>query len=999
MSEARSMRGLHLPLSILIFAGYTLGCVSTRPGRPSELPGAPPGDVYGDPLPPGAMARLGTLRFRHSGPVTCIAYSTDGSRLASGCTDGSISIWHATTGRRVQTLPGHEDGVRDIAFSPDGETLASVGAEGGLLADGDLLLWDVPAGRIRKRLVGFGFVVFSPKGDTLLTGAESGEVYLLEVADGEERFRWPSSPWYKGWRSTFSPDGRLVVSGDRIWDTETGAEMGRIGEDAPVLEFSPDGKTIATIPGGAIWDAESGESLGSFRADGVGPGYVTYGPGGGVLAGGLGLECASGTGFIYFWEVPGGKVRRKIYGHDGPILCAAFSPDGETLASGGEEGAIHLWDVETGMDVTPVVGHTVGAPEMSISADGLTLVSTGADGAARVSVSMGDDRIRLWDLPTGRPVAVWESRDRATFSSDGRYLLLHDPRDGVGTIIFDDDDDEDELLLAGPSERRLTEVLDLNEGEPVAPWESDEDLHERVLEVFSAPACEAGSTLILDTAGEGPDYSDDPTTFEIRIWDLASKESVFHLKEARAGPYVSSDGRFVAAGLDDGKVHVWDVLGQEELAPLDGELGRHTFFARGRKLLTTSPGPDGGLLVRDVDSGALRLRAEGVERHYVFSHDNGRMATRPTPSSGDPKSVLVFDVWTGDLIVALQPHRGIPTRFEFSPDGESLLVLRNVQAIRSSWGGTGTLTFDDDDDDEEPDGAEDPKKADGDVPSAPAVREDPPDTSYISLWDIRNGRRLLSIPGTGEWNVVRVFSTDGSRLAIALEDGRVQVHETLTGRVLRTLPRIDLPALELAFSPDGTILAASTTDGAILAWDVEAIDAGERSARSLQESWSDLGGTDPRRVRDAYRSLIQSGNATVSFLQDLLLSASPQVSERTRQLVADLDHDDYSVREAAQRSLREMAGEAETALLRGSGPSSSAELRRRVGKLLEPYRRPRRFAAGERARVLRGIWALETIGTDEARDLLDGLVRSLPWAIETAEAEAAVGRLERRESR
>ena len=985
-SEARSVMGLQLLLAILIFASYGFGCVSTRPHRPSEPSAAPWRDVYGDPLPPGAIARLGTVRFRHAAPVTCLAYSADGSRLASGCTDGSVSIWHAATGRKLQTLDGHDDGVRDIAFSPDGETLASIGAVSDLCSDGVLLLWDVHSGEIRRSLAGFGFVVFSPAGDTLLTGAESGEVSLRVLESGEERFRWPSSPWYRGWRSTFSPDGRLVVSGDRIWDTETGAERGRIGEDAPVLEFSPDGKTIATIPGGTIWDVKSGESLSSFTAAGSAPGYLTYAPDSEVIAGGLGLECASGTGVIYIWEVSGGRVLREIYGHDGPVLCAAFSPDGETLATGGEDRTIHLWDVETGMDVTPIVSHTVGAPSMSISTDGLTLVSSGMDGVARVTVAMQDDRIRLWDLPTGRFVATWESQDRANFSPDGRYLLLHDPGDGIVFNFFDDD--EDDFHHPAPRKRRLTRVIDLNTGQTVSPWEQDEDLDETALEVFPSPAGEAGLTLILEKIGEEPDDADDATTFELRVWDLASKESVIHQAGARAGPYLSPNGQFMAARLDDGKVHIWDVLKREEIALLERDLGRHTFFARGRELLTATPDPDGGLLVREVDSGALRLRTKRVEQHYVFSPDNTRMATRPKPSSGDPKSVLVFDVLTGELVATFHPHREIPTGFEFSPDGERLLIIRDVQTLRHPWG-TGVLIFDDDD--EELDGAG--------VPTAPTVREDPPETSYISLWDIMNGSRLLSIAGTEEWDIAYAFSTDGSRFAIALEDGRVQIYETATGRVLHTLPRIDLPAMELAFSPDGTILAASTPDGVILAWDVEAIDGRERFARSLQESWSDLGGTDPRRVRDAYRSLIQSKNVTVSFFEGVLLSARPRISERTRQLVADLDHDDFSVRETAERSLREKAGGAETALLRGLGASSSPELQRRVGKLLEPYRRPRRFATGERARVLRGIWVLETIGTDEARYLLERLVRGLRWALETAEVEAAVRRLERRESR
>lgn len=101
----------------------------------SMVAGAPPeaNDAHGDPLPPGALARLGTVRFRHGKGIEAIAYSPDGKTIASAGTGGSLVLHDATTGKRLRTFPGKKtpNTYRDpVAFSPDRKTLAA--AEDGL---------------------------------------------------------------------------------------------------------------------------------------------------------------------------------------------------------------------------------------------------------------------------------------------------------------------------------------------------------------------------------------------------------------------------------------------------------------------------------------------------------------------------------------------------------------------------------------------------------------------------------------------------------------------------------------------------------------------------------------------------------------------------------------------------------------------------------------------------------------------------------------------------
>src|SRR5437867_2336931 len=82
-------------------------------------------DAYGDPLPPQARLRLGSVRLRHGHFVIAVAFAPDGRTVASGSRDGTIRLWDTATGKEQFTLSGHKDGVNCMAFSPDGKTLAS----------------------------------------------------------------------------------------------------------------------------------------------------------------------------------------------------------------------------------------------------------------------------------------------------------------------------------------------------------------------------------------------------------------------------------------------------------------------------------------------------------------------------------------------------------------------------------------------------------------------------------------------------------------------------------------------------------------------------------------------------------------------------------------------------------------------------------------------------------------------------------------------------------
>ncbi len=96
---------------------------------------APLTDLYGDPLPDGAIVRMGTVRFRHGSSVTAVCYSPDGKTVSSASRDHTLRLWDPTTGKEVRAVAGHQSGVFSVAFSPDGARLVSASA------DNTLLVW------------------------------------------------------------------------------------------------------------------------------------------------------------------------------------------------------------------------------------------------------------------------------------------------------------------------------------------------------------------------------------------------------------------------------------------------------------------------------------------------------------------------------------------------------------------------------------------------------------------------------------------------------------------------------------------------------------------------------------------------------------------------------------------------------------------------------------------------------------------------------------------
>ena len=283
-----------------------------------------------------------TLRG-HSSWVMSVAYSPDGQTLASGSRDNTIKLWDVKTGNPLQTLTGDSYSVWSVAYSPDGQTLAS-GSD-----DNTIKLWDVKTGN------------------------------LLQTLTGHSRVVWPVG---------YSPDGQTLASGSldktiKLWNVKTGSLLQTLtvhSNSVCSVAYSPDGQTLASGSEDNIklWDVKTGNLLQTLPGHSGGVCSVTYSPDGQTLASG------SRDNTIKLWDVKTGNLLQTLTGHSDMVNSVAYSPDGQTLASGSTDKTIKLWNVKTGNLLQTLTGHSNPILSVAYSPNGQTLASGSSDNTIKI---------------------------------------------------------------------------------------------------------------------------------------------------------------------------------------------------------------------------------------------------------------------------------------------------------------------------------------------------------------------------------------------------------------------------------------------------------------------------------------------------------------------------------------------------------------------------------------------------------------------------------------
>jgi WD40 repeat protein len=295
----------------------------------------------------------------HPGIINALAFSPDGSSLASGGGDRVIRFWNPRNGSISASLYGHQKSINALAFNPRGEILVS-GSQ-----DETMKVWDLKSGALLRTIDvssdgiwGVQAMSFSPDGKSLVTAGDNGSLRIWDTTlwKTERSFLFDTDDDVsKALSVVFSPDGKQVLSGHtdgtvRLWDVQTGRSLRAIKSVGRGVRsaFTPDGKMVVSVNDDnnpiQIIDAQTGVIIRDIgkEEDADYVQSVAINPDGKTIA------VAESGGEISLWEIQSGKFLVRLapgYSDDDVV---AFSPDGRTLAAGGLNQNIMLWEMQSG---------------------------------------------------------------------------------------------------------------------------------------------------------------------------------------------------------------------------------------------------------------------------------------------------------------------------------------------------------------------------------------------------------------------------------------------------------------------------------------------------------------------------------------------------------------------------------------------------------------------------------------------------------------------------
>jgi RNA polymerase sigma factor (sigma-70 family) len=618
-------------------------------------------DFYGDALPPGVLARMGTVRLRQEGAH--LAITDDGKTLISAGDASEVWYWDMASGARVRVqqmrlpkMPANHAGPGLAGLSPDGKVLAT------FLQD-RISLYNTRTG---EELNGFPV----DRARDALFSLDGKQIATFTWADGKMAFRlWDvtsgkTGPLLKHDLSlggyAFSSDGKFFASADAketilLWETASGKLLRQGKTEGRCLAFSTDGKTLAAGDSRGtvtLLDTANLTRIATLER----PGNIDwlhsleFSRDGSVLA-------VGGEQGVVLWDTAARKVRHFLSEAKG--FRFAFTPDGKTLACAGHV-QITLWDVTTGRQLLARPGHD----------NDVWSVAPSPDSKVVVSASWSGHTTRSWDAATGKALSLSLPHPDivrcCAYTGDGKHLVSA----SRNTV----------WLWDAATGRELRHFVAEIPGGGKEWWE-----------VLVVKLSADGKHVAAVSSG-----GDQPRRNQLTVWD-AQTGKVLACRPFRGNPFAcfTSSGEILAITTPQGLI-LDDTITGQELGVISGDVGHVVAFSPDDRLVAVGINKtlddNGwqtlGLRVAEVATGQEVFHHAGWHNFAVFSSDGRVVVTTNVGNGHGPHALHVWDAITGqELFQRVLPRSIIPLG-DWNPVNSLALMPNGRAAITGLRDGT-----------------------------------------------------------------------------------------------------------------------------------------------------------------------------------------------------------------------------------------------------------------------------------------------------------------------